>query len=130
MSDAIFAKGKETFKAAFGSDSADFIKSVDAMAPGFGRLIIETEFGDAYNRPGLDLKTRELVILASCATLGSIGLGAVSMHIPAALAAGATRQEIVEVLVQLSFSAGFPTALGALQCAQAAFAEIDKTAKA
>lgn len=126
MSDTVFAKGRETFAAAFGSDSADFITSVDAMAPGLGRMIVETEFGDAYNRPGLDLKTRELVILASCATLGSIGLGAVKMHIPAALAAGATREEITEVFVQLAFAAGFPTSLGALQCAQSTFAELDQ----
>ncbi len=127
MSNTTFAKGQENFAKVFGSDPVDFIAAVDVMAPGFGRMIVETEFGDAYDRPGLDAETRELVIIAACGALGSTGLGAVGMHIPAALKAGATRQEITEVLVQLAFAAGFPTALGALQCAQSTFAQLDQT---
>jgi len=118
-------RGKEAFHKAFGTDAEGFIETVNALAPGLGKFIVEAEFGEAYHRPGLDLKTRELVILASCATLGSVGLGAISMHISAALAAGATREEIIEVFVQLSFSAGFPTALAALECARTTFAKID-----
>lgn len=128
MSDTTFANGQKNFAKVFGSDPLDFINTVDAMAPGFGRMIVETEFGAAYNRPGLDAKTRELVIIAACGALGSAGLGAVGMHIPAALKAGATRQEITEVLVQLAFAAGFPTALGALQCAQSTFSQLDQPA--
>lgn len=125
MDDTAFQRGKDTFATTFGFPADGFITSVDAMAPGLGRMIVETEFGEAYHRAGLDLKTRELAILASCATLGVTGHGAVKLHIPAALAAGATRREIAEVFVQLSFSAGLPTALAALECAQGVFAELD-----
>lgn len=125
MSDTTLELGKKTFAKTFGSEADGFIQTVNGMAPGLGEFIVEAEFGNAYNRPGLDLKTRELVILASCATLGSTGLGAVGMHIPAALAAGATREEIVEVFVQLSFAAGMPTALAALEAAKTAFDKLD-----
>jgi 4-carboxymuconolactone decarboxylase len=91
-----------------------------------GKYILEWEFGDLYGRPNLDLRTRELVIIASCATLGTAGLGAVKMHIGAALRAGASRAEIVEVLMQLGFSAGLPTAIAALDAAREAFAAIDE----
>lgn len=122
---ALYEKGAEVFNSSLSITADQFVKSVDAMAPGFGRLIVEMEFGDIYNRPGLDIKTRELIIIASCAALGATGLGAVKMHIPAALRHGATRAEIVESLVQVAMAAGLPTALGALQAATEVFAELD-----
>jgi len=123
--DAAFELGKATFERIMGSSAQGFCESVDGLAPGYGRLILETEFGTAYNRPGLDPKTRELVIIASCASLGVTGHGAVQTHIPAALNLGASRTEIVEVLLQIGFGAGFPTALAALQVAKDAFAKLD-----
>lgn len=122
---ALYEKGAAVFDASLGITAQQFVESVDGMAPGFGRLIVEMEFGDIYNRPGLDIKTRELIIIASCAALGATGLGAVKMHIPAALRHGATRAEIVESLVQVAMAAGLPTALGALQAATEVFAELD-----
>ncbi|QWA30526.1 carboxymuconolactone decarboxylase family protein [Pseudomonas sp. RC3H12] len=123
--DDLFRDGAEMFENSLGVSASDFVQTIDAMAPGFGRLIVEMEFGDIYNRPGLDLKTRELVIISSCATLGPVGYGAVRMHIPAALRHGATRTEIVEALVQVAMAAGLPTAIGALQAASETFAELD-----
>lgn len=122
---ALYEKGAKVFDSSLSISADQFVKSVDAMAPGFGRLIVEMEFGDIYNRPGLDIKTRELIIVASCAALGATGIGAVKMHIPAALRHGATRAEIVESLVQVAMAAGLPTALGALQAATEVFAELD-----
>jgi 4-carboxymuconolactone decarboxylase len=114
--------GKQTFERVMGVPAKAFQDGVDAMAPGYGRQILEWEFADAYGRPGLDLKTRELVIVAACAAIGAVGHPAVRMHVPAAMRAGATRQEVVEVLVQVGFAAGLPAALGALQVATEAMA--------
>ncbi|MDE1164453.1 MAG: carboxymuconolactone decarboxylase family protein [Pseudomonas sp.] len=123
--DALFEQGCATFDSSLAISAQQFVTHVEALAPGFGRLIVEMEFGDIYSRPGLDLKTRELVIIASCAALGSTGFGAVKMHVPAALRHGATRAEIVESLVQVAMAAGLPTSLGALQAAKEAFDELD-----
>lgn len=117
--------GRETFEHALGIPAGDFTKPLDEIAPGFADMILETEFGNAYQRPGLDLKTRELVIVATCAVIGTAGIPAVKMHIPAALRAGATRAEVIEVLVQIAFSAGLPTALTAIQAAREVFTELD-----
>lgn len=122
---ALYELGSGTFDSSLSITAEQFVANVDPLAPGFGRLIVEMEFGAIYNRPGLDIKTRELVIIASCAALGATGLGAVKMHIPAALRHGGTRAEIVESLVQVSMAAGLPTALGALQAAGEVFAELD-----
>ncbi len=124
--DARLDIGQKTFDALMGPSSAQaFLEQVDALAPGYGRQILEWEFADAYGRPGLDLRTRELAIVAACAAIGSTGHGAVRMHVPAALRAGATRQEVVEVLVQVGFAAGLPAALGALQVAVEAMASFE-----
>ncbi|QEU01850.1 carboxymuconolactone decarboxylase family protein [Pseudomonas oryzihabitans] len=125
---ALFDQGAKTFDASLSLTAEQFVANVEPLAPGFGRLIVEMEFGAIYNRPGLDIKTRELVIIASCAALGAGGLGAVKMHIPAALRHGATREEIVESLVQVSMAVGLPIALGALQAASEVFAELDAQA--
>ncbi|RXH57055.1 carboxymuconolactone decarboxylase family protein [Granulicella sibirica] len=124
--DALYEQGSKTFTSSLGTSSIDFEKSFEDIAPGFGRLILEAEFGNAYHRPGLDLKTRELIIVATCATLGATGYDAAKMHIGAALRAGATRAEIVEALVQITFAAGLPTSIGALQAAREAFAKLDE----
>ncbi len=118
--------GAKKFEEVTGGSAAAFVESFNDVAPDFGPYVLEWEFGDLYNRPGLDLRTREIVIIASCATLGTVGFGPLKMHIACALKAGVTRQEIVEILMQLSFSAGLPTAIGALNVAREAFKEIDE----
>lgn len=64
-------------------------------------------------RPGLDLKIRQLVLIASCVTLGNAE-PQLRAHAEAALEAGATREEIVETILQLTFYAGGPAVRNAL----------------
>ena len=126
--DARLVQGRKIFEDSLGVSADAFIAGFADIAPGFGELILESEFGTAYQRPGLDLLTRELIIVATCAMLGTAGTDAVKLHIPAALRAGATRAQVVEALVQISFSSGLPTAIGALQTARGVFAEMDRKA--
>ncbi|HEX5358091.1 MAG TPA: carboxymuconolactone decarboxylase family protein, partial [Aquabacterium sp.] len=46
-------------------------------------------------------------------------------HIQGALNVGCTRQEVVEVIMQMAVYAGFPAAVNALLVAKELFAEID-----
>ena len=124
------AAGAQTFDDVMGTPAQGFIDAFKDVAPDFGRLVVEWEFGDLYGRPGLDLKTREIVVIAACATLGTVGHGPVKMHVKSALRAGVTRAEIGEVLMQLAFAAGVPIAIGAMEAAKAAFAEVDAEAAA
>jgi len=122
--------GRATFLRAFGTEPDDFVSQVNSLAPALGQLILEMEFGDIYNRPGLDLATRELVIIAACAALGATGHGALRMHIPAALRNGASKASIVETLVQVGLAAGLPAALGALAVASETFGGLEPGAGA
>lgn len=117
--------GRAHFAEVFGYTSEAFERRINGLASNYGGDIIAWEFSDAYRRPGLDLRTRELAILAACAVLGTIGHSTIKMHVPAALRAGATREEIGEILVQVGFAAGLPASLGALQAASEAIVAFD-----
>jgi 4-carboxymuconolactone decarboxylase len=96
------------------------IAALAPIAPDFGRLLIEFGFGDIYSRPQLDLRAREIATIASLATLGC-AQPQLKVHIEAALNVGCTRDEIVEVFMQMALYAGFPAALNALFAAREVF---------
>ena len=95
--------------------------SLADIAPDFARYVVEFPFGDIFSRPGLDLRTRELLTVAA---LTAIGHAAPQLkgHIQLALQAGCTRREITETIIQMSVYAGFPAALNGLFAAQEVFA--------
>ena len=70
----------------------------------------------------LDAKTRCLCTVAALITSGK---PQVHGHIRAALAVGASRQEIADVITHVAFYAGFPSAGNAVRAAREVFAELD-----
>lgn len=76
-------------------------------------MSIDWAVGFIMGRPGLELKTRELLLIASCVTLGNAAPQLVA-HARAALRVGATRQEVVETVLQLTFYAGGPAVRNSL----------------
>jgi len=77
-------------------------------------------YGDIYQRDGLDLKTRELAAVAGITALG-YAKPHLKTHILGALNAGASRVEIIEVIMQMSAYAGFPAATIGLMAAREVF---------
>nr|WP_296768804.1 carboxymuconolactone decarboxylase family protein [Rhodococcus sp. (in: high G+C Gram-positive bacteria)] len=71
-------------------------------SPDIMDMSVEWVQGGLIGRPGLDLKTRELILIPQCAVAG-IGMGAVNdpvvAHAQGALRAGATKREIYEALL-------------------------------
>jgi 4-carboxymuconolactone decarboxylase len=96
------------------------IESLADIAPDFARYVIEFPFGDIYSRPGLDLKSREIATIAALAAMGN-ARPQLEVHIAAALNVGCTREEIVEVMMQMAVYAGFPAALNGLFAAKDVF---------
>ena len=41
------------------------------LPPDLGRYIVEFGFGDVYSRPGVDLRTRELAVVAALTVMGN-----------------------------------------------------------
>jgi 4-carboxymuconolactone decarboxylase len=123
-----FEKGFEKFEEIHGPVAKATLESVKDIAPDLGRFVTEFAFGDIYSRPGLDLKTRQLLTIASLVTLGTAPLQLKS-HIKGALRVGCTREEIVETLLQMSVYAGFPKAMNAVYNAKEVFMELDRKTK-
>ena len=90
------------------------------IAPDLNRYIKEFAFGDVHSRPGLCKRERELVILASLATQG-YAHEELKSHINMALNIGISKEEILEVFIQLAVYAGFPAAVNAVFLAKDVF---------
>ena len=101
------------------------VASLADIAPDFARYFIEFPFGDIYSRPGLDLRSREIAVIAALTALGN-ATPQLKVHLQAALNVGITREEIVEVLMQMAVYAGFPAALNGLTAAREVFAAADE----
>lgn len=98
------------------------IESLAGIAPDFAKLLIEFPFGDVYSRPQLDLKSREIAVVAALTALGN-ARPQLKVHIHGALNVGWTRDEVVEAIMQMAVYAGFPAALNGLFAAKEVFDE-------
>jgi 4-carboxymuconolactone decarboxylase len=97
-------------------------EALEPVAPDFARWIVETAYGDVLGRPQLSLRDREIATLASLATLGNAP-AQLRAHVEGALNVGVTRDEIVEVLMQMAVYAGVPSAINAMQIAGDVFGD-------
>lgn len=95
----------------------------EAMMPTMPKEFMETWFGNAVNKDGLDAKTRLLLTLAGLTMQGAQADTAVRQTVRHAIAAGARKQEIVETIGQMSVFAGIPAMSRALDLAQEAMGE-------
>jgi 4-carboxymuconolactone decarboxylase len=100
------ARGVALFEQLFGGEvMAAAKRDLEEICPDFIDMTLEWAVGGLTARPGLDLATRELVVIASCVTLGHTVVQ-LRAHTQAALKAGATKEQIVEAMLQLQFYAG------------------------
>jgi len=105
-----------------GQAGEQVVASLADIAPDFARYLIEFPFGDIYSRPGLDLRSREIAVVAALTAMGNAA-PQLKVHLHAALNVGVTREEIVEVIMQMAVYAGFPAALNGLFAAREVFAD-------
>ena len=88
----------------------------------FFAIASEVQWPKTWAGGELDVKTRSLCTVAA---LIASGKPQVHGHIRAALAVGASRQEIADVITHIAFYTGFPSAANALRAAREVFGEMD-----
>lgn len=120
MSNDRYQRGWDRLKEIDGEAGERAIESLKDIAPDFARLLIEFPFGDIYSRPGLDLKSREIAVVAALTALGNAA-PQLKAHIQFALNVGCTEQEVIEVIMQMAVYAGFPASLNGLFAAKEVF---------
>ena len=84
------------------------------MGSDVARFLTEVCFGDFYTREGLDLKTRELLMLSALVTTGNNTV-TLKSHIKGNLIAGNSKETITAAIIQCLPYVGFPNTLAALR---------------
>ncbi len=89
------------------------------LAPEFFDYVQQTAFGMVWSRPGLATRDRSMITVAMLASLGQID--ELRAHLLGASNVGLSRDELVEVLMQVAVYAGVPAAVAALRVAADVF---------
>jgi 4-carboxymuconolactone decarboxylase len=116
-------KGLELMTRLHGGESGEqLVQALKDICPDFATMTIEWALGGIMARPGLDLLTREYLLIASCVTLGH-AVPQLRAHIASALKLGASREQVVEVILQMTFYAGGAAVANALHTAAEVFSD-------
>ena len=112
--DAAFQAGIATRTQVMGVKFVDrtFGNATDYTLP-MQEFITRNAWGNVWQRPGLDLKTRSLVTVAMLAALGK--QHELKGHVRGALNNGATPEELREVMLHATVYCGFPIAIDAFR---------------
>ena len=120
MSSERYQKGIEVLQKTTNQAGTEVVNKLNEIHPGLGKLLFEFAYGDITSRPGLDLKTRQLINVVALTVLGH-ALPQLKIHVQGALNMGWTETEIKEAILQMAVYAGFPTMLNAMFAAEEVF---------
>ena len=98
--------------------------SLDAVSPEIVELVLGWAFVDVVDRPGIDLRTREMLTVSALMAMGTAA-SQLEFHVRAAINVGVTRKEIVEIVLQIAVYAGVPAAMNGIAAVKKAFATLD-----
>lgn len=128
MDKKLFDKGLSTRREVLGADYVDAaIANADAFNLPMQELVTQYCWGEIWNRPGLDRRTRSLLNLAMITALNRPH--ELKLHIRGALTNGVTREEISEVFLQAAIYAGVPAAIDSFRLAREVFLEESESRK-
>ncbi|HXJ93516.1 MAG TPA: 3-oxoadipate enol-lactonase [Terriglobia bacterium] len=114
--DDALAAGFEKRRAILGNEHVDRARAATTdFTRDFQELITRYAWGTVWQRPGLDDRTRRLLVLATAAALGR--WEEFRLHVRTGLAAGLEPCDIQETLLQAAVYAGVPVANTAFQIA-------------
>lgn len=120
MSDERLERGKKILHEIHADNGHKALEQMAKTSPDFARYVQEYAYGDIYARPGLDLRTRQIATLSALIALG-YAEKELYAHIQAGLKHGLSKDEVLEIIIQMSVYAGFPAAVNALHAAEKVF---------
>lgn len=119
--DDTYHKGLALLNRLHGGEAGEqMVEAMKDVCPDFSTMTIEWAMAGIMARPGIDLLTREYVVIGSCVTLGH-ATPQLRAHIASALKLGATKEQVVEVILQTLFYAGGAAVANALSTANDVF---------
>lgn len=117
-----FKAGWQKLKEIDGEAGEKVIESLKDISPDLGTFIIEYAFGDVYTRDGLDLKSKEIAVVAALTAMGN-AQPQLKVHINGALNTGSSVNELKEVILQMSVYSGFPSSINGMNALKEVLAE-------
>ncbi|MDV7695520.1 carboxymuconolactone decarboxylase family protein [Chryseobacterium soli] len=120
-----FKKGWGKLQEIDGEAGEKVIESLKDISPDLGMYIIEYGFGDIYSRNGLDLKSKEIAVVAALTAMGNAE-PQLKIHINGALNTGSSINEVKEVIMQMSVYSGFPSCINAMNTLKGVLEERQK----
>jgi 4-carboxymuconolactone decarboxylase len=122
LADERFEAGRRVRRSVLGDAHVDRAEArTTAFDADFQRFITEGAWGSVWSRPGLDRRTRSMIVVALLAALGHEE--ELAMHVRATRNTGATPEDIKEVLLMVAVYAGVPAANRAFKIAKETQAE-------
>jgi 4-carboxymuconolactone decarboxylase len=112
------ARMKEVLTTMFGTPDP----TGGAMDDEIMRTAMEFCFGEIWSRPGLELKTRSIIVITLLLAKGAED--ELKHHLKVGMRNGLTKDEIREMLLQVCFYAGGPTFAHGWKIANQVFAEV------
>ena len=123
MNPDLFERGLKTRREVLGADHVDAsLKNADDFSRPMQELVTEYCWGDVWNRPGLDRRTRSLLNLAMLTALNRPH--ELRLHVRGALNNVVSKDEIREVFLQTAIYCGVPAAIDAFRQAREVFKEM------
>ena len=120
----LFKKGLKVRREVLGPAYVDrSVAGADDMTAPLQKVVTEWCWGEIWNRPGLDRKTRSFLNLAMLTALNRPH--EIKLHVRGALNNGITEDEIVEVVMQAAIYCGVPAALDCMKVAVEVVKEVD-----
>ena len=116
-----YQRGVETRRALFGQEGVERAERWARIDQGLVDFLMESVWGGILSRPGLNRRDRELITVAALTALGQ--QPELDHHVNGALAAGLTKEEIIEAIIQMAVYAGVPACLNGLHTAEKVFRE-------
>ncbi|MDF3834382.1 4-carboxymuconolactone decarboxylase [Cupriavidus basilensis] len=124
MNQDLFDKGLKTRREVLGSEYVDAsLKNADDFNRDMQELVTQYCWGDVWNRPGLERRTRSFLNLAMIAALNRPH--ELKLHVRGAINNGLTKDEIKEVFLQVAIYCGVPAAIDSFRIAREVFKEMD-----
>jgi len=122
MTESKFDKGMEFRKKILGEEHVERSwKNATDFDRDFQELVTESAWGAAWSRPGLDLKTRHMIVISVLTALGREH--ELTLHINASHNSGISQDEMKELLIQIAPYAGIPASLTAFGIAKKYYSE-------
>ena len=109
MTDSAHKRGMKVRREVLGDEHVDrTIERTTEHTADFQDFITRYAWGEIWNRPGLDRRTRSCITITSLVALGRFD--ELELHIRAAQRTGVANEEIKEVLLQCAVYCGVPAA--------------------